>query len=216
MGILLLSPGSCCTQTFVCALQESVSPVLWRFCNHIPLASMSPGVHKVLFEPSKCLWQVWGLFLNMILRLVQSCWGFSFALGCGVSFFLVGSSILLSMVVQQRVVILESSQEKMSSDPSTSPSHSSTLATYLSMHRAEWLHSVYRQMSTSSSVSMFRAPSLHLGPSRSSCSSFLSHTLADMVPYGPFPMCWPLAAHSASPSGTEKRRAGYSSVTFSS
>ena len=131
-------------------------------------------------------------------------------------FFLVGSSILLSMVVQQRLVILESSQEKMSSDPSTSPSHSSTLATYLSMHRAEWLHSVYRQMSTSSSVSMFRAPSLHLGPSRSSCSSFLSHTLADMVPYGPFPMCWPLAAHLASPSGTEKRRAGYSSATLSS
>ena len=89
MGILLLSPGSCCTQTFVCALQESVSPVLWRFCNHIPLASMSPGMHKILFEPSKCLWQVWGLFLNTILCLVQSCWGF-FALGYGVSFFFGG------------------------------------------------------------------------------------------------------------------------------
>ena len=113
------------------------------------------------------------------------------------------------MIVQQRVVILESSQENMSSDPSTLPSHSRTLATYLSMHRTEWLHSVYRQMSTSSSVSMLRALSLHLGPSRSSYSSFLSHTLADMAPYGPFPMCWPLAAYSASPSGTEKRRTGY-------
>ena len=70
-----------------------------------------------LFEPSECLWQVWGLILNMIspflpscwgfslvlgsevsphchLSAVQpppqhlpSCWGFSFALGCGVSFF---------------------------------------------------------------------------------------------------------------------------------
>ena len=27
-----------CTR-FVCALQESVSPVLWKFCNQIPLAS---------------------------------------------------------------------------------------------------------------------------------------------------------------------------------
>ena len=66
-------------------------------------------------------------------------------LDVGYLFFLVGSSILLSMVVQQRIVILESSQEKMSSDPSTSPSHLRTLATYLLMHRAEWLHSVYRR-----------------------------------------------------------------------
>ena len=38
MGTLLLSPGSWCTQGFVCALQESVSPVLRKFCNQIPLA----------------------------------------------------------------------------------------------------------------------------------------------------------------------------------
>ena len=31
-GSLLLSPGSWCTQAFVCALQESVSPVLCKFC----------------------------------------------------------------------------------------------------------------------------------------------------------------------------------------
>ena len=31
VGSLLLSPGSWCTQAFVCALQESVSPVLCRF-----------------------------------------------------------------------------------------------------------------------------------------------------------------------------------------
>ena len=96
-------------------------------------------------------------------------------------FFFGGASILLSMVVQQRFVILESSQE-MSSDPSTSPSHSRTLFTFLSMHRAEWVHSAYRQMSTSSSVFMLRALPLHQGPSRSSCFSFLSHTLSDMVP----------------------------------
>ena len=38
-GTLLLSPGSWCTQYFVCALQEFPSPVLWKFCNKIPLTS---------------------------------------------------------------------------------------------------------------------------------------------------------------------------------
>lgn len=74
-------------------------------------------------------------------------------------------------------------------------------ATYLSRRRAEWLHSVYRQTSTSSSVSTLRALSLRHGPSRSSCSSFLSRTLADMVPRGPLPTRRTLAARSASPSG---------------
>ena len=39
VGTLLLSPGSWCAQGFVCALQEPASPVLWKFCNQIPLAS---------------------------------------------------------------------------------------------------------------------------------------------------------------------------------
>ena len=39
VGSPLLSPGSWCTQYSVCALQESVSPVLWKFCNQILLAS---------------------------------------------------------------------------------------------------------------------------------------------------------------------------------
>ena len=47
----------------------------------------SPGMHKVLFEPSEYLWWVWGLILKVILPLLQSFWGFSFALGCGVYFF---------------------------------------------------------------------------------------------------------------------------------
>ena len=37
-----------------------------------------------LFEPSKHLWREWGLILNVNLPLLPSCWGFSFALGCGV------------------------------------------------------------------------------------------------------------------------------------
>ena len=42
---------------------------------------------QVLFEPSKHLWRVWGLILNVIWPLLPSFWGFSFAIRCGVSFF---------------------------------------------------------------------------------------------------------------------------------
>ena len=51
------------------------------------MASLGPGVHTVLFEPSKHLWQAWDLILNTVLPLLPFCWGLSFALGCGVSFF---------------------------------------------------------------------------------------------------------------------------------
>ena len=44
----------------------------------------SPGVHKILFEPSEHVWWVWDLILNVILLVLLSCWGFSFALGRGV------------------------------------------------------------------------------------------------------------------------------------
>ena len=40
-----------------------------------------------LFEPTEGLWWVRGLILNTISPLLLSCWGFSFALGHGVSFF---------------------------------------------------------------------------------------------------------------------------------
>ena len=45
-----------------------------------------PGVHKVLFEFSEHLWWVWGLILNSNSPLQLSCWGYSFALGCEISF----------------------------------------------------------------------------------------------------------------------------------
>ena len=45
VGTLLLSPGSCCIQGFVCALQVSVSPVLWKFCNQI-LSSVPTGLQS--------------------------------------------------------------------------------------------------------------------------------------------------------------------------
>ena len=127
VGSLLLSLGSWCTQGFVCALQESVSPVLCKFWwlyggvngdllqehytipqSNASRAPASAAVHcwsiplqetlkhssawvfgswctQGMFEPSKHLWQVWGLILNRISPLLPSFWGFSFALGCGVS-----------------------------------------------------------------------------------------------------------------------------------
>ena len=137
VGSLLLSPGSWCTRGVVCALQESVSPVLCKFwwlcgvvngdllqdglchtqvcCTQSPCPCGRPqltytttgdtqtfkgrtgsvsvgssGVHKVLFELSECLCQVWDLILNSISPLLPSCWGFSFALGCG---YLFGGSV---------------------------------------------------------------------------------------------------------------------------
>ena len=42
---------------------------------------------QVLFEPSVHLWRVWDVIINVISPLLPSYWGFSFSLGCGVSFF---------------------------------------------------------------------------------------------------------------------------------
>ena len=58
----------------------------------VSVGSLGPGEPKVLFEPSKHLWQVWALILNMIMPLLPllSCWGFSFALGYGFFFFFGG------------------------------------------------------------------------------------------------------------------------------
>ena len=53
----------------------------------VSVGSLGPGAHKILCEPSECFHRVCGLILNMILSLLLSCWGFSFALGCEVSFF---------------------------------------------------------------------------------------------------------------------------------
>ena len=53
----------------------------------VSVGSLGPGTAKDLFELSERLWQVWGLILNVILSFLQSCRGFSFALGPGVSFF---------------------------------------------------------------------------------------------------------------------------------
>ena len=62
-----------------------------------------------------------GFDLIVIAPLLPSHCGFSFVFGCGVS-FLVNSSVFLSMIVQQLVVIPVLSQEGVSARPSTPPS----------------------------------------------------------------------------------------------
>ena len=152
-GVTAPSPGSQCTQYFVCALQE------WSLC--FPKSCQSSAVKSP--QPSKSdslgipppvagppgwesdlglrtftpvgglLWykcspvcesptqQLWDLIFTVIAPLVPSHCGFSFVFGCGVS-FLVSSSVFLSMIVQQLVVILVFPQEGVSTHPSTLPS----------------------------------------------------------------------------------------------
>ena len=130
VGSLLLLPRSWCSQCSVCALQESISPVLckiWQLsgavnsdlqeglchtqvcCTQGPCLCGSPLLPHTstgdtqtqfylslcgfsgswytqgLFKPSDHLWVVRSLILNTVLPLLPSFWGFSVALGCGVS-----------------------------------------------------------------------------------------------------------------------------------
>ena len=77
------SPCPCSRPLLTCTSTGDTQTLKDRFGS---VSVEPPGAHKVLFEPSKCLWWVWGLILNAILPLLLSCWGFSFALGCRVSF----------------------------------------------------------------------------------------------------------------------------------
>ena len=69
VGSLLLCPGSWCTQGSVCALPESVSPVLCMLCNQISLTS------KVKYpEGSQSFCQIPRLgSLLWVLELSQQC-----------------------------------------------------------------------------------------------------------------------------------------------
>ena len=129
-GVTALSPGSRCTHYFVCALQE------WSLClpqacqspaikSHWPSKSNSLGLPTSLARPPG--WEGWRgaqilyssgwtsvvyLFSSFIViaPLLPSHCGFSFVFGCGVP-FLVSSSVFLSMIVQQLIVILVLFQE---------------------------------------------------------------------------------------------------------
>ena len=64
-----LSPGSWCTRGFVCALQESVSPVLWKFCNQGLQSQIPWGFSSLCWKPrlGNLLWA---------LELLQQCENF--------------------------------------------------------------------------------------------------------------------------------------------
>ena len=66
------------------------------------------------------MWQVWDLILSSLCPSYHLFVAFSLFLDVG-CLFLLGSSILLQMVVQQLVVILVLWQEEMSSYPSSAP-----------------------------------------------------------------------------------------------
>ena len=76
VGTLLLSPGSWCIQGFVCALQDSVSPVLWKFCCEMPLASevKFPGdSQSFCWIPmlGNLLWVLDNFFVITVLQFVR-------------------------------------------------------------------------------------------------------------------------------------------------
>ena len=70
--------------------QATADPCLHRRHSDTVLSPSLWGLGVLMhtsFEPSEHLWRGRGLILNMMSPLLPSCWGFSFALGCGVSFF---------------------------------------------------------------------------------------------------------------------------------
>ena len=89
-----------------------------KYCSgSVSMGPFGPGVHNVLFEPSEGLWRAWSLILNVISPLHHLSGTSPLPLDMGYH-FLVWSNILLSMVVQQWVVILEFLQ-KISTCPCT-------------------------------------------------------------------------------------------------
>ena len=65
--------------------QAGLSQSLMKVTDPFPGSWCTQGI---LFAPSEYTWWVWGLILNETAPLLPSYWGFSFVLGCRVSFFL--------------------------------------------------------------------------------------------------------------------------------
>ena len=75
------SPCPCSSPLLIHTSAGDTQTQLWLSLSGVSGSWCAQG----LSEPSKHLWQVWGLTLNMILPFLLSCWGFSCALGRGVS-----------------------------------------------------------------------------------------------------------------------------------
>ena len=106
VGSLLLFPRYCYTQVFfffclfvclfVLSLQEPVSPILWEFCNQIPLAFKSHWVFRVPCWVSRLGNMLWAL------ELLQHCGNFFGVIvlqsvGC-----LLGGSMMELMVTSSK------------------------------------------------------------------------------------------------------------------
>ena len=75
------SPCPCSRPLLTCTSSRDTQT---QFC--LSLCGISGSwCTQAMFEPFEHLWQVWGLILNVISPLLPSCWGFSFALGYGIS-----------------------------------------------------------------------------------------------------------------------------------
>ena len=77
------SPCPCSSPLLICTLAGDTQTQFWLSLSGVSGSWCAQG----LFEPSKHLWQVWGLTLNMILPFLPSCWVFYFALEHRVPFF---------------------------------------------------------------------------------------------------------------------------------
>ena len=90
------------TSKRACTMPSPLHPSLLHLCGGLLLSRTSTeDIHtqfclslcgvsgswcmRRFFDPSECLWWLWGLIRKLILPLLPSCWGFSFALGCEVS-----------------------------------------------------------------------------------------------------------------------------------
>ena len=136
--------------------KSGLFPILWKSCNQTPLAYKVrfPGDSQFLCQLPRLrslmvrlrtfttvrelLWYycspVHGWPTEQVWDLILSCLGPSYhlivasSLSLDVGYlFLVGSSVLLSMVVQQLVANLVLSQQEMSTHPSTLPSWTGNL-----------------------------------------------------------------------------------------
>ena len=102
------------SQLLTCTSAGDIQTKFWLSLCGVSGSWCIPG----LFEPSEHLWQVWGLILNAISPFYHLAGASPLPLDMR-HLSSVGSNILLSMVVQQRVEILEFLQEKMSTSLST-------------------------------------------------------------------------------------------------
>ena len=75
------SPYPCGRPLLICTSTGNTQTQFLHSLCVVPGSCCTQG----LFEPSEHLWQEQGLILNVNSLLLLFCWGFSFALGCGVS-----------------------------------------------------------------------------------------------------------------------------------